>query len=312
VFDCLVSADLSVTDPEAVAALLVDKLGLPPWEPNWVHDLPSRGYLAYFLRPHRDRTTAPTAVEVVGPHPKLGYDGWGSHLRGAHELQGDRPMKTHSTVCSVSDVGEYATRLRSAGVPFVYDGGSDELPFEKLWVGRVAGTQYRYDPSFDAGLMIELVPTTVMRLRPVDDAYKPPKVSDGDIVRVATRSFIVDDVDRSARVLQTTFGWEPSDLGYVAADGSRVVTFAGRVAASASLELMQPSDDDSPAAWYYSRFGAGAYRITFAVNGLGAAARKLDDRGVLYTTGGPLNDQPVRLRIDPASLGGLVIDLVVL
>jgi hypothetical protein len=309
VFDCLVSADLSVRDPEAVASLLVDKLGLPSWEPGWVHDLASRGYLAYFLRAQRNRTDAPTAIEVVGPHPSLGYGGWGAHLRGAHELQGDRPMKTHSTVCTVPDVKKYAARLGAAGVPFVFDGGSPELPFEKLWVGRSVGTGYHYDPSFDSGLMIELVPTAVLRLRPAV-GVTPSTLAEGDIVRVAARSFIVDDVDQSVRTLSSTLDWRPSDVGFSETDNCRVITFAGEVPASAKLELIQPNDDDSPAACHHRRFGGGAYRITFAVKGLAAATRKLDAQGLSYAIDEAPNGEPVRVRIDPACLGGFLIDFV--
>ena len=102
--ECLVSADIPVTDPDRVAALFVDKLGFPQWRTNWVHDWTDLRYRAYFLRPQLNRAAAPTAIEIIGLHPELGYDQWPTGLRGGHELQGDRPMKTHNSVFSVSDL----------------------------------------------------------------------------------------------------------------------------------------------------------------------------------------------------------------
>src|SRR3954462_8869666 len=109
--ECLVSADLSVEDPDAVAALLVATLDLPQWRPNWVHDWPENGYRAYFLRAQGDRAMAPTAVEVIGPHPD---GGWTLPLRSLHRMQGDRPMKTHNTVFSVPDPEDCVRRLDDA------------------------------------------------------------------------------------------------------------------------------------------------------------------------------------------------------
>lgn len=83
------------------------------WEDKWVHDWPDANCKAYFLRVQGDRTIAPTAIEVIGPHP---VGGWQPTLRGVHELQGDRPMKTYNTVFSVPDVEPYAKRVAAHGL----------------------------------------------------------------------------------------------------------------------------------------------------------------------------------------------------
>lgn len=309
--DCLVSADLSVTDPDGVAALFVEKLGFPPWRPSWIHDWTSRGYRAYFLRPQLDRAVAPTAVEVIGPHPELGYDRWSPGLRGPHEQQGGRPMKTHSTVFSVPDPEEYVKRLADSGIPFEYDPGSGELAFGKLWVGRTAGPGYSYDPAFDAGLFIELVPTSSMRLPAA--AFEPissSRVEPGQVARVAWRSFVVDDIDASVRTVTGTLGWEPSEIRRSDIDGCLVATFIGRLPGSAGVELLQPIDGDRPVGRYLGAYGEGAYRITLAVNGLEAASRALDERRVRHTIEEARGQEDGRIRIEPASFGGLFIELV--
>ena len=308
--ECLVSADLSVENPDAVAELFVTALDLPQWRPNWVHDWASSGYRAYFLRPQRNRAVAPTAIEVIGPHPE---GGWNLNLRTVHTMQGDRPMKTHNTVFSVPDPEDYVRRLSDASIPYRYDTGSGELAFGKLWLGQIMeGDSFEYDPVFDAGLFIEIVPTSSMRLPA--DAEDPPTTTDididkGGVVRAAARSFIVDDIDETLRVVKRTLGWDASDVQESAIDQSRVATYRPRLPGSAVFELLQPIGD-GPVADHRAAHGPGAYRITFAVNGLEAATGRLDDRGAGYTVEEPRGGDDARVRIDPASFGGLVIDLI--
>jgi catechol 2,3-dioxygenase-like lactoylglutathione lyase family enzyme len=133
----------------------------------------------------------------------------------------------------------------------------------------------------------------------------PPVVADdGDPVRVASRSFLVDDLDASIAVVARTFGWEPSERTG-SSDGA-VATFRGTLPGSASLELLQPAGD-GPDAAHRGRFGAGAYRITIAVQGLEAAAARLREQGAALDDGSGTTG---RVRIDPAHLGGLIVDLV--
>ena len=80
-FDTLLSADLSVDDPDRVASVLVDKLSLPEPQPSWMHNWPETQYRAYFLRANSRRVGAPTAIEVIGPHPETGLN---ASLRAIH------------------------------------------------------------------------------------------------------------------------------------------------------------------------------------------------------------------------------------
>jgi hypothetical protein len=311
VFDLLMSADLSVEGVDATAATIVAVFGLPEPRRSWVHDTPEAGVRTYFLRPQLDRANAPTTIEVIGPHPE---GGWSESLRAIHELQGDRPMKTHATVFGVPEVEPYVTRLDDLGIPYRLDPGVEgPLPFPKLWVGQ----QHRddvttYVGTHDAGLVVELIPTAPLLL-PADVATPPAMdVPEGAVVRIASRSFLVDNVETAAAMIERTFGWQPSGgVGMSDVDHCRVGSYRGAFPGSGALELLEPTGD-GPAADYHSRFGPGAYRITFAVNGLAAAAGWLDERGVRYTLdqGSGAGVEPPRLRVDPSSMAGMVFDLV--
>jgi hypothetical protein len=112
------------------------------------------------------------------------------------------------------------------------------------------------------------------------------------------------------RTLAATLGWEPSEVRRSDIDGCQQATFTGRLPGSASLELIEPVDADRPAGRYYRTYGQGAYRISFAVDGLEAASGDLRERGVRHTVEEPRGKEGGRIRIDPTSFGGLFIELV--
>ena len=303
--DALVSVDLSVEDPDGAAERLVSVLGLPRWKPSWVHDLASSQYRAYFLRPQPNRAIAPTAIEVIGPHP---VGGWSAGLKSIHLLQGERPMKTHNSVFAVPDVDAYHRRLTDASIPHIYDPGTPELPFGKLWVGQstAPGGGVAYDPSTDGGLFIELVPTAALRL-PADASHPPsdPEVVEGAVVRAAARSFIVSDLDATLGAMEKTLGWSRPAVTSEKSD-CRVATYVPSLPGSAVLEILEPVSPEGRIAEHQARYGPGAYRITFEVNGLEAAAQQLRQRGAAFA----FEEGGDRIGIDPVAMGGLIVDLV--
>lgn len=303
------SADISTAEPDGIATAIVEAFGLPEIRPTWIHDTPDAGVKTYFVRPHLDRSNAPTTIEVIGRHPN---GRWSAGLRAIHELQGDRPMKTHATVFGVAEIESYAERLDRLGVGYRFDPGLDgPLPFPKLWVGQDERNGVTtYDGTHDVGLVVELIPTAPLRLPP--DAHAPPAIvaGDGAVVRVAARSFIVDDVDTATAVLERTFGWEPAgDASTSQVDQARVVSYRGLLPGSGALELLQPVGA-GPVATHHARYGPGAYRITLAVNGLAAAADALDERSIRYDLAQGDDAEPARLRADPACISSMVFDLV--
>jgi hypothetical protein len=309
VFDLLMSADLSVEDVVATATTIVASFGLPEPRPSWVHDMAAEGALTYFLRPHLDRANAPTVMEVIGPHPS---GGWNEGLRAIHDLQGDRPMKTHATVFGVAEVEPYAERFDRLGVPYRLDPGLEgPLPFPRLWVGQghLDGVT-TYVGHYDAGLVVELLPTAPLLLPPEVRAPPPAVAGEGAAVRVASRSFIVDDVGAAVALLERTFGWQPAEgVGSNEVDRCRVASYRGAFPGSGALELLEPVGE-SPVADHRARYGPGAYRITLAVNGLEAAAARLAERGIRHAVDKGIGDDQPRLRVVPSSIAGMVFELV--
>ncbi|MGE0880980.1 MAG: hypothetical protein AB7L13_11570 [Acidimicrobiia bacterium] len=307
-FDLLLSADLSVDDADRVAALLVAKLGLPQPAASWVHDWPETEYKAYFLRTNPRRIGAPTAIEIIGPHPATGFS---PHLGATHRRQGDRPVKTHSTVFSVPDVLAVSARLTAKQVPHWLRLDEDQPnSFPRIWVGQSGDEPEFYDASFDAGLVVEYVPTGVLGLRP--DALEPvvdTSIAAGAPVRVASRSFVVDRLDAAVEVLDRVLDLRPEAVFESDADACRVAEYRGTIAAGASLRLLEPTGAGI-AHDFLDKWGAGAFTIAIAVNGLAAAAAGLTERGVSFVRVAGGGREADRLRVDPAELDGAVFEFV--
>lgn len=316
-FDTLVTADLMTADVDATAQRVVAALGSPMWRDSWIHDYAHHKFRANFLRMNLDRTNAPTTVEVIGPHPTGVMNGM---LQMAWDLQGDRPMKTHSTVFSVADVETVRARLESLHIPYLFNTGvGSPNPFPKLWIGQqrsdTESSDYEpevdpplsYDPTFDGGLMAEIVPTWAMKIPPERKNGGQP--APGCPVRVAARSFVVDDLDAVITTLQRTLGWTPTSKGDSAQDAAKFAEYRGAMPSSSTLELLQP-DGPGVAADYHRCYGPGAYRITIAVNGLAGAAQRLTERGITHRALQATDDEPGRIAIEPDAIGGLYFDLV--
>ena len=59
----LLSADMQVPDPDAVAAMLVERLGIFG-HPSWRMSNPGAPYVAHFLRVHRSLAISPTIRRI--------------------------------------------------------------------------------------------------------------------------------------------------------------------------------------------------------------------------------------------------------
>jgi hypothetical protein len=311
VFDLLATADVLVAEVEPVARTLVRTLDLPQPRSSWIQDVPDDRCLAYWLRTQLDRGVAPTALEVIGPHPDTG---WSEVLEAAHRAQGQRPMQTHATVVGVDDLDAVASRLRHASASFLLEPVQDgPIRFPpRLWVGhgRAGGVRV-YDPSHDAGLLVEVIPTVELRLPEAAADPAPSDVAEGAVVRVAARSFLVSDVDHSLGLLERNLGWEPADAVHVSAvDGARLASYRGTMPGSAAVELIEPGSDASAISDHFGSWGPGAYRLTLSVNGLEAAAKRLDADGVPYDVLEGRGRDRTRVRIAPASVHNLVVELI--
>ena len=120
-YDLLLSADLMVADPDAAAELLARRLGVLTHS-NWRQAFPTHAYIAHFLRVHKSLAVAPTRIELQG-HVEITAPPadcfFPAYLRSLIAFQGPhRPIKTHATVLTTSDVDATLTLLQRRRVPF--------------------------------------------------------------------------------------------------------------------------------------------------------------------------------------------------
>lgn len=315
-YDLLLSADLMVDDPDAVADLLRTKLGVHG-HPNWRQAFDGHPYVAHFLRVHKSLAVSPTRIEPQGhlDAPNPGDPLFREHLESLARFQGPhRPIKTHSTVLVSNDIGSIAERLSRRKQPFRVARRTPEMPFDRLWVG-VTPENPRYEPSVDGGLCIEIIPLAPIQLPEEAFATPPPRpreLSDGDMIRVAARGFLVRDLDDTLRRLSSNLDLEPSHpVEHFADEGFRRARIRFTVAHSATLDVIEPTGWDSDLGLYMNNWGPGPHYLRIAVHGLDAKAAELEGRGTPFTrlpeaasTGGPA------LRVDPDVLGGAIVEFI--
>src|SRR5258708_11528332 len=97
-FELLLSADMMVSDHDAMAELLVSRLGIYK-HPRWRQAFDNHPYIAHFLRVHKSLALAPTRVEPQGhlDLPNPGDPLFHDFLESLRAFQGaHRPILTHS------------------------------------------------------------------------------------------------------------------------------------------------------------------------------------------------------------------------
>lgn len=301
-FDYMFSSDIFVDNMARQVELLVRHLRLHPPRPKAiVTDSPEAH--ATMMRLHKSFAEAPTRLEIIQPAGTTGH--WNvAHIQDAWRSQVDRPIRFHNSVV-LGDVDAHSESMRIKGIPHVID---DTLRFRRMFVGIDSARIDTYNPSFDAGLRFELLPFSDF---PVDDPSGEALIgTDPRVVRVHSRTFLVEDLDAAVAALALTFDLEPASIKEVRADRVRRAWYSFRHARSAGLELIQPSAGESEASHFMSRHGPGAYTTTFVVQGLeawpallaetGLAARKLPDH----------DDYGPRYVLDPGPIGPIRFELV--
>src|SRR5215211_334405 len=109
-----------VPDPDGHTKLLVERIGVHA-HPNWRQGWDTHSYIAHFLRVHKSLAVAPTRLE-----PQHHFDvaepadpDFPVHLASLDEFQGvARPIKTHSCVIAIHDIGELIDLLMRRRLPF--------------------------------------------------------------------------------------------------------------------------------------------------------------------------------------------------
>jgi hypothetical protein len=315
-YDLLLSADLMVADPDAAAGLLVRRLGILS-HANWRQAFPTHAYIAHFLRVHKSLAVAPTRIELQG-HVEISVAPadpfFPAYLGSLIAYQGPyRPIKTHATVLTTSDVDATVALLQRRRVPFRIAPRDEAMPFDRIWVG-VTPECPQYCPTFDGGLCIEIIGTSPLQMPPETFGAVVPEplgLAPGGMVRVTARGYLVRDLDSTLRVLSANLGWEPAGPVQALPDaGYRLARMSFLVGHSATVDLIEPQRWNSVAGYYLNTWGPGPYYIQIAVAGLDAKADDLTERGTRYQDVRATGDLPRRLQVLPEDIDGALVEFV--
>jgi hypothetical protein len=311
-FDFLLTADVMVADPDALASAFVERLGVLT-HPNWRQAFADHPYVAWFLRVHRSLAVAPTRIEPQGhlDRPNRGDPDFPVYLRSIAEFQGpDRPMKTHATVLITQHIDRVVRGLERRRVPFRIAPMTPDMPWERLWTG-VTPESPLYSPQWDAGLCVEILPMWPLQIPDaVFTAPDPVDPEPGSLVRVVAKEYLVRDLDDALRRLDRYLDWEPmGPVEEFPGAGFRRARMGFALPHSATVDLIQPTEWSSETGRYLHTWGPGGYTIRIAVHELAAKAADLDDRGTAFTTVAESEIGPTRLRVDPQQLEGVRVEL---
>ena len=311
-FDLLVSSSVVVDDVGGAVDRVTRSLGVPAPKASWYAEAP--GLQAVFCRVHPSMAVSPTRFELIAPAPVTeGLIRF--YVPETVAMQGARPIKTHATAIATSDQPAVIERLQRLGVPHrVDEPPADSGVWPLVWVGSTPDDPASYDASVDAGLIIEVVATESLHLRPetfADDANVPSDLAPGAMVRVAAKGVLVNDLDAALRALDRSLGWEPvGPVTTVTEQGYRYATLGFALATSAVVELIQPVGD-GPAASFMTRHGPGPYHTRITVTDLGAKADDLRSRGTPFDDVDDARRFPSgTLRVFDPTIIGAVIEFV--
>jgi hypothetical protein len=270
--DYMFSSDVFVADMRLQADLLVSKLGIHPPSPRAiVTDSPEAH--ATMLRLDRSFANAPTRLEIIQPARLEGH--WNvNHIQEAWQAQRDRPVRFHNTVY-IGDVPALVEDFSRRGIPHMTD---DSISFVRLWIGIDPRNPARYDPSFDGGQRIEILPYSYFPV-PSTDGVSPDEGDEPRIERVANRSFLVPDLEMVTRALERTLDWIPASPITRGTHGDRTVTYSLPRRNSGGLVLIQPADG-SAAGKFAKRHGYGPYTLQLKASRLERWPELLSERGV--------------------------------
>jgi hypothetical protein len=312
-YDMLNAADLKVRDADAGAALLTERLGLPEQRVDYRQGWPNHSYVSWHLRVHRWFALAPTRLQTQAHRDvdDAADPFFGGYLAALEEFQGRfRPMKTHATVLMTTRFEEVVEHLVRRGVPYRLAPWSAEMPEDRIWIGTAPDAP-GYDPRYDGGLMIEILPLRTLSLPEgiLDEAPAlPDDVQPGTLIRITSRAFLVRDLDATLAPLRENLLWEPTSVEPFDDLGFRRATMGFSGANSAVVELVQPSVANNEVGRYLATWGPGPYAIRIAVYGLDAKVADLEARGVGCSVVPATAASPERVRVDPSEVDGAIIE----
>jgi hypothetical protein len=315
-YDLFLAADLMVTDADKTAGVLERRLGISD-HARWRQAFPAHAFVSHFMRVHKSLAIAPTRIEVISqtnisvPSPDPFFSSYLSNLSAYQGLH--RPMKTHATVLTTSDVDATMRLLHRRRVPFRLAPHDESMPFDRIWVG-VTPEEPKYRPEFDGGLCIEIIGTGPLQMPPDTFRKATPEPEDlrpGGMVRVTARGFLIRNLDSSLRALSSNLGWDP--LGPVEClpdEGYRIARMGFVLGHSATVDLIEPLRWNGDAGRYLNTWGPGPYYVRVAVLGLDAKAQDLTKRDTSFCDLPATADLPRRLQVDANCLDGALVEFV--
>jgi hypothetical protein len=293
---------------------MIDSIGLPEPSPGSYVDYEESGWDCVFPVVNRARSVGPTRIEVIGPKR---FSGTPAESRGQSiaDVQGNKPCKTHGIVVATQELDRLHEHVQRLGVRHWLEiPVHDKTPFPRLWTGVTADEPCRYLPDDDAGLMFEFIPSDSAAFTPKlfqTPAPEPVDPTPGQMIRVLSRAFIVDDIDGALQTLSKNFLWEPE--GSVIEDrsaGYRSVVMSRNFVQGAALKLVEPLDAENPVGEYAAKWGSGPFTIRVAVHNLEAKCDDLSLRGTPFVERAPTDYEPARLLIDPAATASMPFEFV--
>ena len=312
VCDFLFSADMLVPKPREAIDQMIETIGLRRPGPRAYVDYEHSGWDCVFALVNPAWEVGPTRLEVIGPKqyadtPEL------SRAQLISSVQGAKPCKTHATVIATPRMDELVAHVRRLGLRHWLEEGSGETSFPRLWMG-IEDEGFVYQPDADAGLIIEVLPSDSAAFTPKLFLTPPPVPVDpvpGQMVRILSRAYLVDDIEATVRVLGRNLLWEAE--GEVIDDdeaGYRRVIMSRNHKQGAALKLLQPLREATALGEYYRQWGGGAYAIRVAVHDLVARREQLNSAGTQFVDLPPTATEPARVCVDPAATARMPFEFV--
>lgn len=312
--DFLFSADMLVPKPREAVAQMVETIGLPQPGPKAYVDYRESGWDCVFALVNKSWTVGPTRLEVIGP--KM-YPDTPSYNRGfsISDVQGKKPCKTHATVMATPEIDRLAEHVKSLGLRHWFEeGGTEQVPFSRLWMGLSPERENDYEPEADAGLVVEVIPSDSVAFTPKlfqTPAPEPIDPHPGQMIRILSRAFIVDDLDSALRTIEANLLWEAA--GPIIEDkkaGYRFAIMSRNYDQGATLKLVQPLDSDNAAGEYYKTWGGGPFTIRVAVHDLAAKREFLKEKGTGFIHLATTGYEPERVLVDSAATALMPFEFV--
>jgi hypothetical protein len=249
----------------------------------------------------------------AGPDTELGREFRSMILGYITSQRMDRPIVSHVQPLSAptqDDVNTIIEMLSSRGVPFY-------ARMDNVYIGLVEDDNgIRYDPSADAGMMLEFAPSVRENLT---DFILPPRLAaepevarlaPGTLVRPLARVNVVANGEAVIERFRSMLDWpEEEDVRIVDGDGQRSYVIEPLNALSAVWELVEPTTPDGRAGRVLDQWGAGAWVNRLGVFGLDAKLGDLEARGTRWTDLPPGPDGEQRVALDRGDLRGASIEL---